>query len=503
MEKRSFVSWLTGLFVVGFAAARLFGAPATEPRFASVFGDHMVLQRDRPVPVWGTAKPGERVAVSFGDQTVRTTTDAQGAWKVALKPLKASRKGRVLRVGKTELQDVVVGEVWFASGQSNMACPLIGPMTRFRDCAGGTVSRITRRSFVRYVTVPTRAELKACGELAKPAEWVPCVPENLTAKPVSAVAFYFATALAEAVGVPVGVVNCSCGGTNIDAWTPRCGTASRPDLKDLADWAYVPAKDWKPAKEYKLPIDGFKQQPAVLWNGTVAPFAPMAMRGMVWYQGERNAAAGAAETARYCSKLHALFNGWAKEFGNPDMKLHLVQLCPWGIDISAFQLEQQRFCDEHPGSRLAIVNDLGNLKDIHPHRKQLVGMRLALLAMPDCGYDPGVSFPRAVKFRVEGEEGVVTVAGAEKLYYYSPERTLCEGFELAGADGRFVKAEIVNADNTPGAMTFGAIKGREIRLKAAGVASPVKVRYLFARPWYGAVRNEADLPLGAFSLTIR
>ncbi len=471
-------------------------------RLAGVFGDHMVLQRGLPVPVWGTAAPGEKVSVAFADKRVETAAELDGTWSVDLPPLAASKEGGTLMANGVAVTDVLVGEVWFLSGQSNMALPLTGPNTRFRDCAGGTLAQITHRPAVRYVQGPTHACELPRTEPIQPVEWRPFTPEHLLKAPPSAVGFYFGCALEEALDVPVGLVCVATGGTNIDAWTPHEGSSSRPALKDMAEWKYVPVSDWTKEGAYKLPIDSHAQQPGVLWNGTVHPFAPLAMRGLLWYQGERNASAGPAETVRYRSKLHALYNGWAGAFANPAMKLNVVQLCSWGKDIAVFQEEQARFVEENQNAGLVIINDLGNLNDIHPNRKALVGLRLALLALKrDYGFGHlRAESPKPTGLRSAGDVLSFHVFHAEKLYYYSPDKSVCTGFEIAGDDGVFFPAKIINAENNPAKLNFGEIRGTEICLRAKEVSAPVKVRYLHSRPWYGCVHNEADLPMGAFHL---
>jgi hypothetical protein len=330
-------------------------------KLAGVFGDHMVLQRGLPVPVWGTAAPGEKVSVAFADKRVETAAGLDGTWRIDLPPLAASKEGGTLMANGVAVTDVLVGEVWFLSGQSNMALPLTGPNTRFRDCAGGTLAQITHRPAVRYVQGPTHACELPRTEPIQPVEWRQFTPEHLLKAPPSAVGFYFGCALEEALDVPVGLVCVAAGGTNIDAWTPHEGSSSRPDLKDMAEWKYVPVSDWKKEGAYKLPIDFHAQQPGVLWNGT-----------------------------------------------------------------------------------------------IHPNRKALVGLRLALLALKrDYGFGHlRAESPKPSGLRSDGDVLSFRVVNAEKLYYYSSDKSVCTGFEIAGDDGVFFPAEIINAENDPAELNF-------------------------------------------------
>ena len=271
------------------------------------FADNMVLQRGRPVPVWGTADAGEQVTVSFAGQTKSATAGQDGKWSVELDAMPASKENRTLTAsGKNtvEAKNVLVGEVWFASGQSNTECPIWGPGPRYRDGQGAVMTAMARRPFIRYVKnekIPTREPRlgwKAVWRDYSPASFKATFSNNL-----SAMAFYYALELHDALGVPVGIIDSSWGGTSIEPWTPISGFANRPN---------VPAKVGAGT-------------PTALWNGMVAAFAPFAIKGFIWYQGCSNAGDG----LRYCDKMHDLYNGWAKEFKNPDLKLYFVQLAPF------------------------------------------------------------------------------------------------------------------------------------------------------------------------------
>lgn len=242
-----------------------------------------------------------------------------------------------------------------------------------------------------------------------------------------------------------------------------------------------------------------KDQPGVIWNALVNPWCPYAIRGFIWYQGEANS----AKPERYCSQMHALYNGWSQKFENPNLKLYFVQLAPWGKDIAKMQLAQARFEREQPNAAMTVVNDVGNLNDIHPNEKGIVGLRLALHALKrDYGFaDIQDNSPTVKGLKVEGDTAVLSFDNAKWLYQYNPDFSLTTRFELAGADGVFKPAGIQNfVKGKKGGRPRGRIDGAEIRLKAEGVAEPVKVRYLHAPPWTGNIYNDADLPLGAFEI---
>lgn len=468
------------------------GAAGAKVTTAPPFGDNMVLQRGRPVAVWGRADPGEEVEVSFAGQRVKTAADAGGAWRLSLKPMPASKERRVFTVrgkdGRAEFRNVLVGEVWLAGGQSNMELPLWGGNPRFRDRQGAMVAQVTRRPFIRFANVSCRQwSVKPADKLA--AVWKEVSPETL-AGGFSAVAFYYALELYHALDVPVGVLAAYWGGTNIDAWTPREGLASVPALKDVLD--YPVTASFKPENR-RGPVTAAHQQPAVLYNRMIAPLAPYTLRGAIWYQGEHNA----FEWRRYCDKMHALYNGWAAAFENPGFRLYFAQLAPWGNkDIALIQQAQAKFAAEEKNAGMAVINDVGNLSDIHPNEKETVARRLALHAFKDLYGMPGITAdsPTLASYKIEGGKFVLSFNNAKSWYIYNPGRGLETGFELAGADGKFVPAAV------EGVAKSGVIRGRELVVSAPGVPEPRHLRYLYSRPWFGSLYNEVCLPLGAFHI---
>ena len=361
------------LLIVG-AGLGAFVATA-EVKLAVPFGDGMVLQRDRAVPVWGTAAAGEAVKVAFGGAEVAATAGADGQWRVDLPAMAACAEGRELKVnGEVRCRDVLVGEVWFASGQSNMECPIWGGSTRYRDGKGGMMTAMTREPLVRFVKMPKA--WSATPVVAPKVAWRKFLPESfrLDNPTLSAVAFYYALELHNALNIPIGLVDASWGGTNIDAWTPRCGYANHPELSDVA--AYPVSARWNRSM-HRGPVSGPQQQPTALWNGMVAAWAPYAIRGFIWYQGCHNN----GEADRYCDKMHALYDGWSRAFANPDLSLYFVMLAPFRQDWFRLQQNQLKFAKEEPHAALAVIADHGNLADIHPNDKEIVAKRLALHAL--------------------------------------------------------------------------------------------------------------------------
>lgn len=499
------------------ASAGAAGAAALE--LGAPFADAMVLQQGRPVPVWGTAAPGAEVSVRFGEASATATADATGRWRASLPSLAAAKEGRALVVssaGETRtLRDVLVGEVWLASGQSNMECAIWnGNNMRFRDREGGLLVQYVTRPFVRFCEVSTeRHAVEPRTRWEKPAQWRPIDRGNVVMgarKGLSAVAYYFALELYAALDVPIGIVAAVKGGSNIDAWTPREGIATRPDLKDLYDFPVAETLD---PKRRRWPISDSANQPTVLWNSMLAPLGPFAMRGAIWYQGESNVADGDV-IAGYGARMKALHDGWRRVFGNPRFRLYFCQLCPWGDPrVPQMQEAQQAYAQSDPDAGMAVLCDVGNLRDIHPNDKQVPGLRLALLALRrDYGFSDVVAdSPTLRTWRVEGGKFVMAFNDVKAWSVYDPDWRTCRdpaqsadyGFEVAGADGAWAKAQVGNFRSTRSGSQVeyrGQIEGVELVVWSDAVKEPVRLRYLHSRPWRGCLMNEAGLPLGAFHI---
>lgn len=496
----------TNIGLAAIAAAAAMTAQA-KVELATPFKDKMVLQRGMEVPVWGWADVGEKVSVSFGGNTVKTTAGADGKWMVKLPAMEASSENRVLKANDVEVKDVLVGEVWFCAGQSNTELPLVAgaPMAynpHFTDREGKMTAQLTRERNVRYaycsnykwsVTPKERYE----GEFR---EWKEFVPENLgTGHSFSAMGVYFALQLHNTLDIPVGIVGTYWGGTNIDAWTPRSGYENMPSLKATAEYEVVNDAGWTDAKRQGV-IGGAIQQPTVLWNEMVAPWTPFAARGLIWYQGCHNSAEGAI----YCDKMHALYNGWSREFRNPNFKLYFAQLAPWVQSWWDIELAQERFADEEKNAGMVVTCDVGNNADIHPNEKGTVGRRLAALALKrDYGFDDIVAdYPRVVSAKALGREVVVQCSNVNRLELYNADWGVQNGFELKAPDGTWKKARILNCNK--GARggnpwyTRGEFEGSDIHLVCDEIDDPKGVRYLHEFPWAGYLYADSGLPLAAF-----
>ena len=465
--------------VLGAALAATAMAADAKVATGTPFADNMVLQRDRPAPVWGTADPGEKVTVTFAGQTKTATADAKGAWRVALDPMAASKENRTLKVAGAanaeEIKNVLVGEVWFASGQSNTECPIWGPGPRYRDGQGAVMTAMARRPFIRYVkNARTTSRVPRLGWKAVWRDYSPASFRETFKNNLSAMGFYYALELHDALGVPVGIIDSSWGGTRIEPWTPISGFANKP----------------------KVPAKVGAGTPTALWNGMVAAFAPYAIKGFIWYQGCSNAGDG----VRYCDKMHDLYNGWAKEFENPNLKLYFVQLAPFSRSWFEVQQGQAKFAAEEKNAAMITTCDIGNSWDIHPNDKESVARRLVLHALKrDYGFTDIIDDAPVLKgWKIDGDKFVMSFSNASSWYAYNADRSAAQGFEVAGRDGRFFPAKILNKGAN------ATLDGSEIIVSAAAVKAPRRLRYLASKPWIGSLYSfESGLPLGPFEIDAR
>lgn len=490
--------------MAAYAANCTFGAL----HLASPFTDGIILQRGRELPVWGNAEAGERIIVTFAGHTVETTAGADGRWMVKLPALSASKESRTLTVKAAALApesksiaDVLVGEVWYVSGQSNAECPLWhnakdGNNPRFRDRHGALIGQITYRPYIRMCYASNyRTSEKPRERATFPVKWEPFTPKTLTGgHGFSAIGVYYALELYAALDIPIGIVGSYWGGTRIEPWIPEEGFKSI-GLDPSTDRISLCTQDGRRRDDFQLP--------SRIWNEMVNPFAPMAIRGMIWYQGCSNFPEA---PERYTRLMHALYNGWSNKFNNPDMKLYFVQLAPWGEDgIAQFQQAQARFEEEQPNSAMAIINDLGNLTDIHPPDKEPVARRLVVHALKrDYGFDSiEDSSPKLKSWRIVKDRFMMEFDHAKSFYVYNAKYCSQEnGFEICGPDGVWKPGRIHNFEVNPTyRRMFGGISGGNIlEVSADGISEPKKLRYLYSHPWHGSVYSDVALPLGSFKI---
>lgn len=507
-----------GKGVDGWATTGAFKVVGLSPiRFATPFGDGMILQRDRKVPVWGTADAGAKVEVSFAGQVKTAVTDQTGKWRVDLDPMPASKTGRMLtatsQTAHTSLSDILVGEVWIVSGQSNCELPLVGKHPHFSDREGIMMANMTHRPFIRFAYASTyRYSLEPRAELRERAIWKEFNPKNLKESPsFSAMGVYFALAIESEIQVPIGLIGVYWGGTRIEPWIPI------EALKGVkgSEWCFEaePVVDSQWRKEmFGGRLKWPNSQPSVLWNDMIAPWCPMAARGILWYQGCSNAKAGQFEmNDNYRLLMHALYDSWSKRFEQSDLKLYFVQIAPWPWNHWDVQLAQAKFAEEERNAAMVTICDIGNLFDIHPNEKGTVGRRLALLALRhDYGFTDLVADAPVLETCIaDGNQVKMTFKDASAFWLYHRDWSVDVPFELAADDGKWAKAHLVNTingcTNTVPWKSKGAIDGgRTLVVAAPNVAHPARVRYLREKAGEGFIYSvDSGLPIGPFESKVK
>ena len=448
---------------------------SADVRLPHVFGDHMVMQRDMPVPIWGWAEAGESVSITFGKHTVKTVADDAGQWLVKLPALQAGGPFELTVQGKNTIrvQDVLVGEVWLCSGQSNMEMGVGVAKDAEQEIAAADYPQI------RLFELPRQP----AGEVATDinANWRVCQPDTIASGGwggFSAVGYYYGRELHKELDVPVGLIDSSWGGTLIGPWTPVCGFEAVPALLDVVDTinrrdseyktktlptkmaeieGWIEATRTALAEKQPLPPTPWwprhplesHAEPTGLYNGMIHPLIPFAIRGAIWYQGESNV--HSADGMKYYEKMKALVAGWRQVWGQGDFPFYFVQLAPFKYtlhrqDISPYEMpriwEAQLASLAIPNTGMAVLTDLGDWRDIHPKNKQEVGRRLSLWALSQCyGRENLVySGPLYKTATVEGNRIRVHFdhvgSGLE-----SRDGDPLNWFEIAGADKQFVEAK--------------------------------------------------------------
>ncbi|MBI5092532.1 MAG: sialate O-acetylesterase [Candidatus Hydrogenedentes bacterium] len=483
-------------------------------RLPHIFCNNMVVQCDISVPVWGWASPGEQVVVKFGTSQVKTTTNAQGEWIVKLPAQKAGEPRRLEVAGKNSitLDNVLVGEVWLCSGQSNMQMGIAS--------CDGAQEEIAKANYpdIRLFVVG----LAASGEPQSDCrgEWRVCTPEALLgsgAWPVfSAAAYYFGRDIHLALKTPVGLIQSAWGGTRIEPWTPPAGFAQAPELNDISlsiedanrtyrntlqpklDEIGAWVKDSKKAIQDGAPIPPRPQWPkhpldsdplitpnplttTSLYNGMIRPLAPFALRGAIWYQGEGNV----ADRSRYAEKMKALIGGWRAAWNEGEFPFYYVQIAPLpGYETNTLPLmwDAQLAALAIPNTGLASTQDIADLNDIHPKNKLDVGKRLARWALAKTygKKDIVCSGPIYRAMNVKGNKVRISFdyVGSGLM---SRDNQPLTWFTIAGQDRKFVPAQ-------------AEIEKENIVVWSDSVAAPVAARFAWDRVAQPNLMNKDSLP---------
>ena len=487
---------LSAFGIVAFALAT---AARADVRLPAVFSEHMVLQQQGTgAPVWGWAEAGEKVTVKIADQQAEATADDKGQWTVRLKPLAAGGPLEMTVTGKNTIsvKDVMVGEVWVASGQSNMEWSV--------NAINATAEQKAAANFpaLRMFTMQKGIGSKPIRE--HNGKWELCTPETVGG--FSAVGYFFGRELHQQLNVPVGIIHTSWGGTPAEAWTEASALEADPDLKGMAEnWRQQVAAFPQQLEEWKKVADAAEAEgrtvPALphdprnnawrssgLYNAMIAPLAPYQIKGAIWYQGESNA----ERAYQYRKLLPAMIASWRKAWGQGDFPFGIVQLANFmaqndqpGESHWAELREAQSMTAAMPNNGLAVAIDIGDAADIHPRNKEDVGKRLAAWALsgvygkdvPGSGpvYESMAALGNAVRIKFKHTHGGLVAKGGEPV----------KGFAVAGEDRKWVWAD-------------AKIDGETVVVSSPQVAKPVAVRYAWANNPVCNLYNKAGLPASPF-----
>lgn len=498
--------WRFWLALVGFIGSWALVARADVVPHA-LFSDNMVLQQGADAPVWGTADDGEKVTVVFQDQTASTNA-AGGKWKVTLKALSPGGPAEMTIRGKNTitLKNVLVGEVWVCSGQSNMAMTV----NRCHD-AEAVIARSANPK-IRLFTVPRKGADEPQSDVD--GSWSECGPDTVPG--FSGVGYFFGKHLQEKLDVPVGLINSSYGGTPAESWTSRPKLAAKPELRPILDGYAEAVKRYPEAlKRYENALAQWKKQaaearkegkrrrgraprppmgpnhpkrPGGLYYAMICPLQPFAVRGAIWYQGEANA----GRAYQYRTLLPTMIECWREDWGQGDFPFLIVQLAPFMkiVDEPAesawaeLREAQMIVMQCVPNTATAVITDVGEENDIHPKKKQPVGDRLAIAARA-LAYGEKIEYSGPVYKCMKVEDGTAILSFDHLGGGLVVKGDKLTGFTICGEDRKFVNAE-------------ATITGDTVVVSSPEVPKPVAVRFGWANFPVVNLWNKADLPASPF-----
>jgi sialate O-acetylesterase len=496
------------LTLLNAALLMLSAASATlraEVRLPKLLSDHAVLQREAPIHIWGWADPGESVSVTLHGQHRSAVADPLGHWEVYLAPEHAGGPYdlQVAGTNSITISDILIGDVWFASGQSNMEMPLNGfPNSAVLKNAAQEIANANHPE-IRLLHIDQKASNYPLQD--QPATWTQCTPE--TAASFSAVAYLFGRDIQEREHVPIGLIDSTWGGTPAEAWVSMDGISANASLMPVfsfwakladtqqdmpalhqkeqrEDLAAKNANAPKPHHEWHPNLDSWA--PAALFNGMVAPATPFTIKGVIWYQGETNSNNGRANM--YENVFSTLISDWRREWQQGNFPFLFVQISSfksderetWGIVRDA----QRRTLDLR-NTAMAVSLDVGDPDNVHPSDKQTVAARLALAAR-SLAYGENIEYSGPL-FR----EATVEGAGMRVWFDHTAGKLTSKewslpGFEIAGDDHRFVAAT-------------ARIEGETVFVSSPLVSHPRFVRYAWANAPEATLFNAAGLPASTFT----
>ncbi len=476
--------------------------PLTLP---AIFTNHMVLQRGQVNPVWGWASPGEMVSVEIKDQAHQTESDDEGYWKVYLQPLPTGGPYQMKissEHSQFTIEDILVGEVWICSGQSNMAWPV--QVSNHADLE----IQAANHPNIRLISVPQVGTQDIQHDFD--GSWVQCSPQTI--KSFSAVGYFFGKRLHHTLGVPIGLIDNAWGGSAAEAWIPRSILDGDERYKDLMDWWREressfdyeemlrtweqEVQAWKASGQQGQPprrprdlLSG-NHRPANIFNGVLHPTVGYGIKGAIWYQGESNA----GRAYQYRDLFPLMIETWREVWGQGDFPFYYVQLADFQSESTGPQESawaelreaQTMTMDKLSNVGEAVIIDVGEGRDIHPRDKQTVANRLVRWALArDYGYDMDFHSPRYRSMKIDGNKITLTFNHVgSRLYTFDVDKP--RGFTIAGTDQVFHPAEAVIIDEN------------RIEVWSDQVPDPVAVRYAWANNPVCNVYSREGLPLTPF-----
>lgn len=470
----------------------------------ALLADHMVVQRGLPVHVWGMAEPHETVSVTFRGETKATTADDDGRWSVFLSPGEAGGPFQlsIKATNAIVLNDVLVGDVWVASGQSNMEFPMTSLANAPTEIAAAQNPKI-RLFVVKHK--PADYPL----ENVESKGWAAVTPETVADS--FAVAYFFARNLQQKLGVPIGLIESAWGGTPAESWTSLHSLSADASLmpvfseraKTLAEQSTVVLRQVKEERDYQLAVAQAKADgkpvpwrqwhpdfaawaPAALYNGMISPLTPFAIRGAIWYQGESNSGERASLYARL---FQTMICDWRNSWDEGDFPFLFVQIANWNTSPDGRWPEvrdAQRQTLALKNTGMAVTIDIGDPEDLHPKNKQDVGLRLSLAARA-IAYNEKVEWSGPLYRQLTQEDHALRVwfDHADGLAAKGPSGAPVTGFEVAGEDGKYSVAD-------------ATIDGASVVVSSATVSTPVSVRYAWAPSPTCNLINKEGLPASPF-----
>lgn len=477
-------------------------------KLPALIGDNMVLQQRTSIALWGWADPGEKITVlnSWNNKSVKTLAGPNGEWQLKVTTPQAGGPYVLTISGKNkiELKNVLIGEVWLCSGQSNMEFPL-GKRERWRTGVINYEKEIAGANFPNIRMFTVKQTVAQSEQKDVNGKWEVCAPQ--TAGDFSAVAYYFGKEIAKETGYPVGLIHSSWGGTPAESWVKKSVLESDPDFKPILERyntavetypqdkkAYETAyarweKEAEAAKQSgqaaaaapQKPIEpaANSKSPTKLFNGMIAPLIPYTLRGVIWYQGESNS----SRAYQYRKLFPALINSWRNDW-KQNLPFYFVQIAPHHQQHPEIREAQFLTLKSVPKTGMAVATDAADSLDIHPRNKEIPGKRLALWALAKTynKKQPDYSGPLYKSMKVEGNKIRIEFEHAKSLV--SKESVLRE-FTIAGEDRKFVPARAV-------------IEGNTVLVSSPSVDKPLAVRFAWRNYSRPNLYNEADLPASPF-----